>query len=118
TGQMVLSVASDTRHITFEGTRETAQSAMMTVRDVRLQGPRSSEPKESILEDDFPAWLLRESGIKPEAYRAKSILRRIPACLRQLRVESSADALQQLRRNPQLVPLVLNTLLIGVTGFF
>lgn len=44
--------------------------------------------------------------------------RRVPACLRQLRVTSAAAARKLLERQPELLPNVLNAMLVGVSEFF
>ena len=44
--------------------------------------------------------------------------RRLPACLRQLRVNSGDSARELLECHPELIPVVLNTALIGVSEFF
>ena len=68
--------------------------------------------------DPMIAWLLGKSGLKSAAYRASAMKRRVPACLRQLRVESAESACELLERRPELLPIVLNTALIGVSDFF
>lgn len=64
------------------------------------------------------AWTLGRAGLQPDAYRATAMRRRIPACLRHLRVSSPAAARQLMERKPELLPLVLNTVLVGVSEFF
>lgn len=63
-------------------------------------------------------WLLGRAGLTPEAYRPTAMQRRVPACLRQLRVTSVDSARELLERRPELLPVVLNTALIGVSEFF
>lgn len=63
-------------------------------------------------------WVLGQAGVRPAAYRSAAMRRRVPACLRQLRVASADAARELLSRQPELLPLVLNTALIGVSGFF
>lgn len=88
----------------------------------RLQHPRlvarenAALPAEPI--DAFAALVLVQAGIDPRVYRAKPIQRRLAACLRQLRAPDAASAEQRLQSSPELLPFALDTLLIGVTGFF
>lgn len=64
------------------------------------------------------ALVLERSGLDPAAYRAASLQRRVPACVRALGAGSEATALAMLCRTPTLRPEALNALLLGVTGFF
>lgn len=66
----------------------------------------------------FPARVLALAGLSPAAYRSAPLERRVSACLRALRVESEIAARRQLDARPELVPLALSTLLIGVSTFF
>jgi chemotaxis protein methyltransferase CheR len=68
--------------------------------------------------DGFAAWVLEQSGLPPQDYRQSALNRRIPACLRALRVSSIEAARDLLERRPSLLPLALSSLLIGVTSFF
>ncbi len=69
-------------------------------------------------ERGFLRWLLAEAGLRWEDYRPQMLRRRLPACLRALRVESAIEARRLLRVRRELVPKALNCLLIGVTDFF
>lgn len=75
-------------------------------------------PEEIDQMDPFTVWLLRRAGIRAEAYRAKPIQRRLPACFRQLRVDSPEAARALLEAEPDLLPAALNCMLLGVTSFF
>ncbi len=68
--------------------------------------------------DPLLIWLLRQAGLDPETYRASSLQRRLPACLRQLRAATGEEGLRMLQERPELLPRVLDVLLIGMTGFF
>ncbi|MDF3057135.1 MAG: methyltransferase, CheR-type [Rariglobus sp.] len=68
--------------------------------------------------DPFLAWMLKRAGLQPAAYRSGAMQRRICACLRKLRVSSPCSARELLERKPELLPSVLNTILIGVSEFF
>lgn len=53
-----------------------------------------------------------------EVFRGAALNRRLPACLRLLRVPTTDAAQQLLMRRPDLMPAMLTTVLIGVTQFF
>lgn len=110
------SVSSDTRHITFEGIPASRLPPKTTL--LRSDSWERGAEDESCSVDELSAWLLQRAGVDPEAYRANSLLRRRSACLRQLRVASSAAALQVLERDGRMVSGGLDALLIGVSAFF
>ena len=58
------------------------------------------------------------AGLNLDDYRPETIMRRIPACLRALRLESTGEISHAIRRRPRLLPEVISALLIGVTSFF
>ena len=60
----------------------------------------------------------RLAGLEMGRYRLPPLSRRLAACARALRCDTIEQATQRLQDDPKLLPLVLNTLLIGVTSFF
>lgn len=68
--------------------------------------------------DPFVAWLFQRAGVTVNAYRARTLRRRVPACLRALRVATAAEAQRMLEQQPDLLPRAVSTILIGVSGFF
>jgi chemotaxis methyl-accepting protein methylase len=62
--------------------------------------------------------LFRISGLDAADYRNETILRRLPACLRALHVETVREAAQAVQRQPRLAATALEAILIGVTSFF
>ena len=68
--------------------------------------------------ESFLRWLLGRAGLRFRHYKPGSLDRRLPACLRALRVSSTDQARVAVRRNPHLAWRALDALLIGVTGFF
>jgi chemotaxis methyl-accepting protein methylase len=68
--------------------------------------------------DAFFAWIFLEAGLSARHYRPTSLRRRLPACLRALRVDDVSQARRLLRRHPQFVPVAVGALLLGVTEFF
>jgi chemotaxis methyl-accepting protein methylase len=68
--------------------------------------------------DAFFAWIFLEAGLSARHYRPVSLRRRLPACLRALRVDDVTQARRLLRRHPQFIPVAVGALLLGVTEFF
>jgi chemotaxis protein methyltransferase CheR len=68
--------------------------------------------------DPFAAWLLTHAGLRANAYRPAPLNRRLPAVLRRLRMQSPEAARKLLQGNPELLPVALDMLLIGVSSFF
>jgi chemotaxis methyl-accepting protein methylase len=66
----------------------------------------------------FFAWIFLVAGLTARHYRPTSLRRRLPACLRALRVDDITQARRLLRRHPQFVPVAIGALLLGVTEFF
>lgn len=62
--------------------------------------------------------LFRLGGLNLDDYRSESIKRRIPACLRALRLESTCQLRGALHRRPQFLQAAISALVIGVTSFF
>jgi chemotaxis protein methyltransferase CheR len=79
---------------------------------------RASQIGETETLDPFIFWLLERAGVNPSAYRPKVLQRRLPACLRTLRVGSADAAQSLLTARPELLPAAVSALLIGVTDFF
>lgn len=67
---------------------------------------------------DFLASLLDRAGLRIEQYRPGALLRRIPACLRALGVNSIPEAAQRLADRPALAWSLLDVVLLGVTEFY
>jgi chemotaxis methyl-accepting protein methylase len=87
-------------------------------------GQPAAEPparaSESLAPDEraFVIWLFEQAGICARNYRQETLVRRLPACLRLIRVASVREARRALELNPALVPDAVDTLVIGVTSFF
>lgn len=62
--------------------------------------------------------LLEHFGLRRSDYRPCVLERRAAACLRFLRVRSVPEAERLLARRPELLPGVLDSVLIGVSSFF
>lgn len=72
----------------------------------------------AIEEQAFLRWLFQQAGLDCGDYKTETLRRRVPSCLRALRAASLSDARQILQRNPALVKIAINSLVIGVTSFF
>jgi chemotaxis protein methyltransferase CheR len=70
--------------------------------------------------DEFQSiqWLFQRGGIRVEDYRLETMKRRIPACLRALRLETLDDVCAAVQHQPELLKRALSALVIGVTSFF
>ena len=73
---------------------------------------RASEPAHG-----FPSEVLARAGLMPHAYRHAPLERRTAACLRALRCTSEEEALSLVEREPRMLAVALDALLIGVTEF-
>ena len=80
--------------------------------------PAPDSPNLSVKEESVLRWLFEQAGLEFNAYRGETLKRRIPACLRATRMESLWHLRLAVQRNPQLLQLVMSTLLIGITSFF
>lgn len=68
--------------------------------------------------DPFVVWLFKQAGLEARAYRPGVFRRRLPTCLRRLRVSSTEAAKSTLEYQPELVSQAISPLLIGVSEFF
>jgi len=111
------SVRRDLSHASFAGTTPTRRQLSCA------RGTYSTDltavphvPEEWL--DDFIFWVLGRAGLDAAAYRIEPLRRRLPACMRALKVHSPHAARELLERKPHLVPKAISSLLIGVTEFF
>ena len=83
-------------------------------------GPQVDAPEFVLQGEDreFMTWLLNRAGVSATHYRAESLARRLPACLRVLRANSAAHARAIVERNHELLAPAISAVLIGVTSFF
>jgi chemotaxis methyl-accepting protein methylase len=112
------------RHVRFAGVRTDTQPARVRLALAPATLPRDTQGdvQDGFAGADpprgFTAWLLARAGLDPADYRAEPLERRVPACLRALKVESEAAAQLRVEANPDLLQRALDVLLIGVTDFF
>ena len=69
-------------------------------------------------EELLVAGLFAGAGVRADVYKSETLCRRLPACLRALKVGSVDAARSLLRRRPELATVAIDAMLIGVTGFF
>ena len=69
-------------------------------------------------EDGFIGSLFGISDLSVSAYRTRALTRRLPACLRFLRVSDVQEASLKIWKDPELAVAALNIVLLGVTEFF
>ncbi|HTL30394.1 MAG TPA: CheR family methyltransferase [Tepidisphaeraceae bacterium] len=107
------------RHVTFADAIRGSNRAINFGfnRTHPLEVPDQSTPLDPD-EDSFVKWLFREAGLDARFFREETLRRRLPACLRLLRVNSIAQARVYLRQNRAMISPVMSVMLIGVTSFF
>jgi len=110
-------------HIHFRGVETRVPIPRRVAQEADLSRPSSAIITRPIREsrkelDPFVAWLLRRAGISAEGYRSNPMERRLPSCLRELRLATPEAARLAIEAKPELLPVALNSMLIGVTSFF
>jgi chemotaxis protein methyltransferase CheR len=110
------SKADELRHVRFAGRPRS------TVQHLRSPGnphvDKSAREHRSEDPGQFISQVFEKAGLAVGSYRGKPLQRRLPACLRALRAESEEHASLILERRPDLLPVAINSLLMGVTEFF
>ncbi len=67
---------------------------------------------------DLIAWIFDKAGLDARHYAVPPLQRRLPACLRALRVHSPDEARSAINQKPSLLTTAVDALLLGVTEFF
>jgi chemotaxis methyl-accepting protein methylase len=62
--------------------------------------------------------ILDSAGLSVDAYRAACLNRRLTSCLRTLKASTISEAHSKLIEHPELNPIAVDSLIIGVTEFF
>ena len=107
------------RHVIFPDMFEESGRALnLTPPRVDEIVPPAGSDRLSPDELDCVRWLFEQGGLEFDDYRPETIKRRIPACLRALRVESAARLRAAVQARPALLKTAISTLVIGVTSFF
>ena len=105
------------QHVTFAGrTTVVSPRAARNTSDPPREGfANSNQPDHP---GEFTSWVLQRAGLMGACYRGRSLERRVSACLRALHAQSKTHARQKLEHQPELLPIAVSTLIIGVTEFF
>lgn len=112
----------DLSHVQFHGRATPARPAARPPHGLPVRAgagaavPRTRQAVEPLC--PLTAAVLGRAGLDPSAYRPAPLGRRVAACLRALKAGSPEQALAHLHASPHLHEVALNTLLIGVSGFF
>ena len=117
------------RHVVFTGRRsgsplnlapQSASASSGSITEV-VAAPTARDPAAHRLAADeaaFVDWIFDLAALDARAYRPETLSRRLPACLRALRVNSIAKARRAVEGDPARVNIALGAMLIGVSGFF
>lgn len=110
--------SSNLRHIVFPR-QSLRRSSLPAARLLQpLPSPRSTGTPITAEGDAFLEWVFSKAGLDARMYRPETLQRRLPACLRAVRVSSVAHARHLLEKSPALVQVALGAILVGVTSFF
>lgn len=108
-------------HVQFEGFRHPEIQRIvpcLPLSDPPARPKQLHTPSLSFSDYSLLAMVLEHAGIKMGNYRTEALSRRLPACLRALRVRNSADACRKLQDHPACFHAAVDSLLIGVSQFF
>jgi chemotaxis methyl-accepting protein methylase len=112
----LLTTRDDYRHIVFTDALQGARHAVNLAPKFGARPDRSRFLGEQ--QWRFTRWLFARAGLNACDYRAETLARRLPACVRALHVETPAGARDAVERSPAMLQAALDAMLIGVTGFF
>jgi chemotaxis protein methyltransferase CheR len=105
------------RHVVFADALRRARAADFNP----IAARRPAEPRTHTGwpdDDAFLMWLLERCGLDGASYRLETLRRRLPSCLRALRVRSVFEARRLLHDKPELLGTALSGTIIGSTSFF
>jgi chemotaxis protein methyltransferase CheR len=106
-------------HVVFADTRPPSARSLNLAAAPATAAAESRESGHLGGDDDtFIAWVLARGGLDPEQYRVEPLRRRVPACLRALRVGSTRAARAVVADSPAHLRVAVSALILGVTGFF
>src|SRR5207245_7846764 len=96
------------RHIVFPGEVK-QRTKIINLAAAHEEALTSEEPACDLCEENasFLTWLFAQAGLQVRHYRTETLQRRMPACLRALRVRSPAHARRLLEERPTLAPTAL-----------
>lgn len=102
-------------HLFFEGVAPVGPT--LTTQPEKKRFANVSLPLSTDAESFFEL-LLGRADLPARAYRGRALARRLPACLRFLRVATASEATRKIAAEPELAAAALNVVLLGVTEFF
>ena len=102
---MMTGAKFDLRHVCFEGKPAALSRREASPQTCRLCGPRRAPQATAERRDSFIDWIIGRAGLDAALYRGEPLLRRLPACLRTLRVRTVEDARKLLDERPELIPI-------------
>lgn len=113
----------DYRHVVFNDDVRSTRCAINLAPEEYLTSaarvrPSRTDSRLGGEESHFVHLLFRRAGLCAGDYREETLLRRLPACLRAMRVGSASEASAALEHDPRLLAAALNAMVIGVTSFF
>ena len=108
------------RHVVFTGPAGNTARIVNLAPPAQDGKPSRQPPRKQLTEEEgaFVRSLFACAGLDADAYRPESLRRRLGACLRAIRATSILEARWVLAKNPSLVPVAMNAMVIGVTSFF
>jgi chemotaxis methyl-accepting protein methylase len=116
---MKTSTGYDLSHIRFEGKPPARRFRSYARRECVAAFTAATLTAEERADDSvFISWVFERAGLDAAAYRSQPLHRRLPSCLRAMKVRSTHAARELLERKPQFVANAVSSLLIGVTEFF
>ena len=112
-----MALSSQLRHVTFPRGRRHAPIDFAPARP--LPGVESAhEPELTLEQSAFLRWLFERAGLDHRAYRAETLIRRLPACLRYLHAANLGHARHIVEASPSLTGAAIGVMLVGVTSLF
>lgn len=108
----------DLSNICFQGKAITPGGRKPAAAPTRADVIRAAPSAETESLDDFVHWAFARAGLDASPYRSQVLRRRLPACLRELKARSTEEARLCLTRRPDLLPVVIDAFVLGVTEFF
>jgi chemotaxis protein methyltransferase CheR len=103
-------------HVTFPGRSIRGRGLNLASPAEAPWLPREKETDLAEESEAFVRWLFSRAGLEARSYRAESLRRRLPSCLRTLRANSPAHARHLIEQTPALGTAALSAMLVGVTS--
>jgi chemotaxis methyl-accepting protein methylase len=105
-------------HVSFQGKRSTRLPSRAKTREFPSRWEDTDSSPSNVPDAELARRTLAWCGIDPDSYRAKPLMRRLPACLRALEARTEDEALRFIDTRTDARRRALDALLISVTAFF